>query len=200
MQRSKIRVSYITVDANYTRGERQTMKSLQRGLETLKSLSLKSKASFLSAILVVSLAAGLAACGSGMGSGGGGTSPMQTAAGILVAPVPVTVTVGQAATFSVTASGTPPFTYQWLNNGVDVGTNSDTYTISSPTVQDSGAQIRVQVSNNLGSATSNPVTLTVNAKVAPTGNANVLTFHNEDRKSTRLNSSHAIPSRMPSSA
>ncbi|HXN72006.1 MAG TPA: hypothetical protein VN861_05580 [Candidatus Acidoferrales bacterium] len=124
---------------------------------------------------------------------------MQTAAGILVAPVPVTVTVGQAATFSVTASGTPPFTYQWLNNGVDVGTNSDTYTISSPTVQDSGAQIRVQVSNNLGSATSNPVTLTVNAKVAPTGNANVLTFHNDvARTGQNLNETTLTPTNVNS--
>ena len=140
--------------------------------------ALKSRASFLSSILLVVLAIGLAACGSmSTSSGGGGSSP--AAAGISVAPVSVTVTAGQSATFSVTASGTPPFTYQWFNNGADVGTNSNTYVISSPTVQDTGAQIKVQVSNNLGSATSSPVTLTVNAPVAAAGNASVLTFHND---------------------
>jgi hypothetical protein len=143
-----------------------------------RSLGLKPKVSFLSSILLVVLMIGLAACGSmSSSSGGGGTS--ATPAGISVAPVSVTVTVGQPATFSVTASGTPPFTYQWFNNGADVGTNSNTYVIPSPTMQDTGAQIKVQVSNSLGSATSNPVTLTVNAAVAPIGNASVLTFHND---------------------
>ena len=96
-----------------------------------------------------------------------------------MAPVNVTVTVGQPATFSVTASGTPPFTYQWSNNGADAGTNASAYVIASATAQDTGAQIKVQVSNALGSVTSNPVTLTVNANVAPVGNATVLTFHND---------------------
>jgi PQQ enzyme repeat len=152
------------------------MKSLSdRNWRFLRRLNLKLKANFLLPILVIVLAASLAACGSGSGSGVTG----PTAAGILVAPVNVTVTVGQPATFSVTASGTPPFTYQWFNNGADAGTNANTYVIASPTVQDTGAQITVQVSNNLGSMTSNPVTLTVKPSVAPTGNASVLTYHND---------------------
>jgi hypothetical protein len=116
-----------------------------------------------------------------------------------VAPANVTVTAGQSATFSVTASGTPPFTYQWFNNGADAGTNASTYVIASATAQDTGAQIKVQVSNALGSMTSNPVTLTVNTNVAPVGNATVLTFHNDvARTGQNLNETILTPANVNS--
>lgn len=160
-----------------------------------RSLKLKIKASFLSSFLFVALAGCLAACGSGSNAGGGGTT--STAAGISVAPMDTTVTVGQPATFTVTASGTPPFSYQWFNNGTDVGTNSNTYVIASPTAQDNGAQIKVQVSNMLGSATSDPVTLTVSATVPPAGNASVLTYHNDvARTGQNLNETILVPGNL----
>lgn len=77
------------------------------------------------------------------------------------------MTVGQAPTFSVTASGTVPLAYQWRRNGSNVGTSAATYTTPATTVADSGAVYSVVVSNAYGSATSAGAVLTVNA-AAPT--------------------------------
>ena len=100
-----------------------------------------------------------------------------TAPAIALQPTNVTVTAGQPATFTVTATGTAPLTYQWFLNGTAEGTNSSTYTISQTTVGQTGAQIYVTVTNTAGHATSQTVTLTVNAVQAST--VNVLTYHND---------------------
>ena len=71
------------------------------------------------------------------------------------------------ATFSVTASGTSPLTYQWRRNGVAIsGATSSSYVLD-PTsaASDNGAQYSVVVSNIAGNITSATATLTVN--VAP---------------------------------
>jgi len=62
-------------------------------------------------------------------------------------------------------------------NGTAVGTNSHTYTLSQTTVGETGAQIHVTVTNTAGKATSQTVTLTVNA--VQTSTVNVLTYHND---------------------
>jgi hypothetical protein len=100
-----------------------------------------------------------------------------TAPTITQQPTNATVTVGQSATFTVTATGTAPLTYQWFMNGGSVGTNSSSYTISQTTLGQTGAQIYVKVSNAASSATSQTVTLTVNA--VQTSSVNVLTYHND---------------------
>jgi Immunoglobulin I-set domain len=100
-----------------------------------------------------------------------------TAPAITQQPANATVTVGQSATFTVTATGTAPLTYQWFMNGGAVGTDSSTYTISQTTLGQTGAQIYVKVSNAASSATSQTVTLTVNA--VQTSTVNVLTYHND---------------------
>jgi hypothetical protein len=92
-------------------------------------------------------------------------------------PANQTVTAGQAATFTVTATGTAPLTYQWFMNGSAVGTNSNSYTISQTTLAQTGAQIYVTVTNAVSTATSQTVTLTVNA--VQTSTVNVLTYHND---------------------
>src|SRR5205814_8359528 len=80
-----------------------------------------------------------------------------------------TVSSGQTATFSVTATGTAPLTYQWKKNSVAIsGAMSSAYTTAATTSSDSGAQFTVVVSNASGSATSSAAMLTVNAAaVAP---------------------------------
>jgi len=96
---------------------------------------------------------------------------------ITLQPTNLTVTAGQSATFTVTATGTAPLTYQWFMNGNPVGANSNSYTISQATLGQTGAQIYVTVTNVVNTATSQTVTLTVNA--VQTSTVNVLTYHND---------------------
>lgn len=83
-------------------------------------------------------------------------------------PVSVSVSAGQPATFTVSASGVQPLSYQWLRNGVAIaGATQSTYTIQSTTAADDGAQFSATVTNGLGSVTSNAATLTVLANGVP---------------------------------
>ena len=83
-------------------------------------------------------------------------------------PSSQTVSAGGSATFTVAASGTPPLSYQWQRNGVDItGATSASYTLSGVTTADSGANFRARVTNSAGSVTSNQATLTVTANQAP---------------------------------
>jgi hypothetical protein len=89
--------------------------------------------------------------------------------GFAIQPASQTVTVGQPAMFSVTVTGTGPFTYQWQKNGMAIsGATGASYTTPATVSGDNGATFRVMVSNSAGSAMSNPATLTVDpAPVAP---------------------------------
>ena len=85
---------------------------------------------------------------------------------ITTQPVNKSVTVGQTATFSVTATGTAPMTYQWRKSGTAIsGATSSSYTTPATATSDNGASFSVMVTNSAGSATSNAATLTVNAAV-----------------------------------
>ena len=101
-----------------------------------------------------------------------------TAPVITQQPANITVTAGQAAAFSITATGTPPLTYEWFMSGIAVGTNLDAYSISQATSAQNGAQIYATTTNSAGRATSVTVTLTVDP-VTPINNAKVLTYHND---------------------
>jgi hypothetical protein len=93
-------------------------------------------------------------------------------------PVNVTVTAGQTATFSVTATGTPTPIYQWYQGTTLIaGATSASYSITNTTTGESGESFDVVVSNSAGNVTSNTVTLTVNPAVA--SSVNVLTYHND---------------------
>ena len=97
-------------------------------------------------------------------------NPDPVAPSITVQPASQTITAGQTATFSVSASGTAPLSYQWEKNGAAIsGATSSTYITPAETNSDTGALFSVVVSNSAGTATSNSAVLTVNpASVAPT--------------------------------
>jgi Abnormal spindle-like microcephaly-assoc'd, ASPM-SPD-2-Hydin/Immunoglobulin I-set domain len=108
------------------------------------------------------------------------TSAATVAPSITTQPANRTVTAGQTAAFSVSASGTSPFTYQWNKNGAAIsGAASSTYTTPATTTSDTGAQFTVVVTNSVGSVTSNAAVLTVNAStLLLTVNPTSLSFGN----------------------
>lgn len=86
-----------------------------------------------------------------------------TAPSISTQPLSQTIVVGQTATFSVSASGTGPLSYQWNKNGTAVGSaTSPSYTTPATTSADNGEQFTVTVTNSVSSVTSNVAALTVN--------------------------------------
>jgi hypothetical protein len=109
---------------------------------------------------------GLGGCSGGF-QGGTGAAPTAESAPKLTHPSSVTVVVGQTATFTVVASGSGPFTYQWFENGVAIaGAREASYTTSATEASQSGAVFTVVVSNSAGSVTSAPATLTVQSEAA----------------------------------
>jgi len=79
------------------------------------------------------------------------------------------VLVGEAATFTVAATGSAPLQFQWRRNGVAIGgATSASFVLSAATLADSGATFAVVVSNAGGTVTSVGIPLTVTAAtVAP---------------------------------
>ena len=86
---------------------------------------------------------------------------------------------GETATFSTTATGTGPLTYQWERNGAAIGNaTASSYTTSPVIPADNGAKFRVVVSNAAGKAISNAATLSV-TNVAAVSSVDVVTYHND---------------------
>ena len=97
----------------------------------------------------------------------GGFQGYKPEAPAITQPISVTVTLGQTATFSVTATGTGAVTYQWYENGVAIpGATSSSYTTPPAAGSDNGAIFTVTVSDSLGSVTSAPAMLTVQSPLA----------------------------------
>jgi hypothetical protein len=116
----------------------------------------------------------LAGCG---GSQPGTIIVSAAAPSITAQPANQTVTAGQTATFSVTAAGTGPLSYQWQKGTTAItGATSASYTTAATTSADNGSQFSVVVSNAIATITSNAATLTVNAAAVVT---DVLTYHND---------------------
>ncbi len=80
---------------------------------------------------------------------------------ITTQPQSLTVVKGQTATFSVGASGTSPFSYQWSLKGTALpGATNATLTLTNASASDAG-NCKVVVMNSAGSATSAVASLTV---------------------------------------
>ena len=83
---------------------------------------------------------------------------------ITAQPANQAVAVGQAASFSVTATGLGTLTYQWFKNGNPIaGATASSYTTPATTAADNGAIFSVAVGDVFGTITSNGATLTAQA-------------------------------------
>jgi hypothetical protein len=112
-----------------------------------------------------------------------GTATTNFTISVIVAPVissqptNLLLNVGDAANFSVTASGVPAPTYQWYQNkDLLVGATATNYSIASAGEGDIG-QYSVVVSNSAGVVTSTPAVLAVYSSMSgtpssPANNAN----------------------------
>jgi hypothetical protein len=90
---------------------------------------------------------------------GARTALAQTAPIIVEDPKSVIVAYGGAASFSVTAEGTPPFSYRWRSNGFSVATNiTGVYWVSNATTI---ARYDVVVTNPYGGRLSGRGTLNI---------------------------------------
>lgn len=114
-------------------------------------------------LAICSVVAAVAGCSSSSYSGsGGGSAPIVPS--IMTQPASTAVSLGQTATFAVSATGTSPLSYQWRKNMATVsGATSASYTTPATVGGDNGALFDVVVSNSAGSITSTAATLTVNA-------------------------------------
>ncbi|MCI0534541.1 MAG: immunoglobulin domain-containing protein [Verrucomicrobiales bacterium] len=80
---------------------------------------------------------------------------------IAIPPQALSVRAGTPAEFTVTAEGTPPLTFAWLRNDQPINAPStNRLVLINPSAADSGS-IRVRVTNEVGSVTSDPVELRV---------------------------------------
>ena len=107
---------------------------------------------------IVPLGLVLSACG----GGSSGAASTAAAPAITAQPTSQTVVTGHTATFSVTATGTAPLSYQWQKNGAAIaGATASSYTTPIVGSTDNGAVFVAVVSNSAGSATSSAATLSV---------------------------------------
>ncbi|MGD7652034.1 MAG: DUF1566 domain-containing protein [Verrucomicrobiales bacterium] len=99
-----------------------------------------------------------------VGSTGGFTvtAAGDTAPGISSQPASQTVAPGDTVSFSITASGTEPMSYEWFKDDVSLGdaTTEPSHTIDAAEAADAGTYVCV-VTNDFGSVTSDGAVLTV---------------------------------------
>ena len=133
----------------------------------------------ISLVLVAQLSLLPGCGGGGHGGAGGAVAPAITAQ-----PTDQRVVVGSTATFTVTASGTAPLSFQWQKGATAIaGATAATYTTPATTLVDDGSSFQVVVSNAAGSVTSNSAMLTVAAGTAIARGVDVTTYKNDLNRS-----------------
>lgn len=141
-------------------------------LDSTCDLSTKVPGHVLMVGLLVCAAVILSGC-SGSEKVASGPPPNQVE--ITVQPVDTNVPIGRPASFSVTASGTAPISYQWSKNGANIqGATNASYTTSNVTPADSGSTYSVTVSNAVNSITSSTVKLTAGPRAPAIGDLRYL--------------------------
>jgi hypothetical protein len=143
------------------------------------------------------LAASLLLVACGGGNGGMASSSTTSAPAITIQPSDQSVSAGQSATFTVTAAGAAPLSYQWQKNASPIaGAISPSYTTAVTAVGDSGSSFAVVVTNADGSTTSRSAKLLVGAKAPGT---DVLTYKNDlSRTGQNLSESTLTPANVTS--
>ena len=131
----------------------------------------------------INRSAGINAVLSGIFFGTGtGSPPPPSLPVITQQPHSASVTLGQTATFSVTATSSTALAYQWQSepSGASVFTNipgamANTYTTPPTQASDNGTQFLCVVTNSSGPVSSNAATLTVQSSGVGSGTAFVAT-------------------------
>ena len=97
---------------------------------------------------------------------------------ITTQPNSLTLVIGAAGSFNVTASGTPAPTYQWQKDGVIIaGATSSTYALSNVSSTNAG-DYTVTITSSAGSVSSTSARLTVQVPGIPLTNQLVMAGHN----------------------
>lgn len=96
----------------------------------------------------------------------GGSGPPSIAS----QPANVVVPSGTSATFAVSAFGSPPLSYSWLDDGTAIaGATNSSFTTNNVPLTANGSQFSCIVSNTYGAVTSHVATLTVSATLVLNG-------------------------------
>ena len=97
------------------------------------------------------------------------TEIINVSAATLISSQPVSITsgIGCNVSFSVTATGTEPLSYQWQKNNADIpGATNSTLNLNNLVAGDAG-NYTVIVTNGCSSVTSSTATLTLNSPLNP---------------------------------
>jgi len=146
----------------------------------------------------------LAACGGNgarVSSAAPSSNSMTSAPAITIQPSDQSVSAGHPATFTVTATGTAPLSYQWQKDAAPIaGATAPIYTTPATALSDSGSSFAVAVSDANGSTTSRSAKLLVASGAIPAG-TDVLTYKNDpSRTGQNLAESTLTPANVTSAS